>query len=103
MPELPPSMRNFILRMKFLTLPSRQTQKVLPLAGFSFVVSPWITPSLTDHNRGSPSQPARSLPLKRLTYPRPAQYAGLLQTPTTIKPATISIQTKFDLFILQSP
>src|SRR5947209_3399262 len=38
--------------------------KVLPLAGFSAVVSPWMTPSFTLHSRGSPSQPVRSLPLK---------------------------------------
>ena len=42
-----------------------QIRKVLPLALFSSVVSPWMTPSLTDQSRGSPSQPVRSLPLKR--------------------------------------
>src|SRR5438034_2308463 len=40
-------------------------RKVLPLVFLSSLVSPRIAPSLTDQRRGSPSQPARSLPLKR--------------------------------------
>src|SRR5712671_863926 len=41
-------------------------RKVLPcLIGFSAVVSPTIMPSWTDQKVGSPSQPVRSLPLKR--------------------------------------
>src|SRR5438552_320228 len=51
---------------KSLTVPLVQIRNVLPLAGFSGVVWPVIAPSLTDHNRGSPIQPVRSLPLKML-------------------------------------
>src|SRR5437868_4757220 len=42
-------------------------QKVLPLVGFSAVVSPRMTPSFADHSRGSPSHSERSLPLKMET------------------------------------
>src|SRR4051794_8938539 len=45
---------------------SLRIRKVLPLAFLSAsLVSPRIAPSLTDQRRGSPSQPVRSLPLKR--------------------------------------
>src|SRR6187200_1018912 len=56
--------RNDRRRSKSFSVPSFQMMNVLPSALFSSVVSPWITPSLTDHRRVSPSQPVRSLPLK---------------------------------------
>src|SRR5689334_2603909 len=43
---------------------SLRMRNVFPLAFLSVsLVSPRIAPSLTDHSRGSPSQPVRSLPL----------------------------------------
>src|SRR4051794_27088301 len=59
--------RNFSRSSKSPAVPPFQMRKVLPFAGFCAVVSPRMTPSFTDQSRGSPSQPARSLPLNRLT------------------------------------
>src|SRR6185312_608996 len=65
MPELLAALqRNESRRSKSFVLPPFQRMKVLPLAGFSGVVSPRIAPSRTLHSRGSPSQPVRSRPLK---------------------------------------
>jgi hypothetical protein len=61
--------RNDSRNSKFLTVPPFQMMKVFPFAGFSAVVSPWITPSLTLHNRGSPSQPVKSFPLNSCCIP----------------------------------
>jgi len=43
------------------------TRKVLPLVGFSGVVSPTIEPPCTDQNPSMPFQPLRSFPLKRMS------------------------------------
>src|SRR5690242_20239853 len=61
--------RNDSRNSKFFVLPSFQMMNVLPLATFSAVVSPCSTPSLTLHNRGSPSHPVRSLPLNSTVMP----------------------------------
>lgn len=64
MPELLLALeRNESRNSKSFSTPSFQIMNVLPLAGFSAVVSPRNTPSFTLHSLGSPSQPARSLPL----------------------------------------
>src|SRR5262249_3959392 len=54
---------------KSSTVPSRQIRKVFPSVLFVSVVCPVIAPSFTDQNLGFPSQPDRSLPLKRLLKP----------------------------------
>src|SRR5258708_3314519 len=65
MPELLAALlRKESRNSKSLVVPLVQMMNVFPLAGFSAVVSPRITPSFTLHSRGSPSQPVRSLPLK---------------------------------------
>src|SRR5262245_51765931 len=58
------------------TSPFVQIRKVLCLIGFSAVVSPTITPSLTDHSFGSPSQPERLFPLKIGLNPDSESAAG---------------------------
>src|SRR5262245_15635333 len=64
MPELFVALqRNESRSSKSFGSPPFQIMKVLPLAGFVSVVSPWIPPSFTLHSRGSPSQPVKSLPL----------------------------------------
>src|SRR4051794_8101853 len=70
MPELLVALqRNDRRKSKSLVRPSFQRINVFPAAAFSAVVSPWITPSFTDHSRGSPSQPLRSFPLKMRSIP----------------------------------
>src|SRR5688500_353145 len=70
MPELLVLLRRNISRSsKSPAVPPFQTRKVLPLAGFSLVVSPRMTPSLTDQSLGSPSPLVRSLPLNRFSAP----------------------------------
>lgn len=70
MPELLAALhRNESRSSKFFVSPFFQMRKVLPLAFFSLVVSPRITPSLTAHRFVSPSQPLRSLPLKMEVIP----------------------------------
>src|SRR5436190_5335452 len=65
MPELFAALqRNERRRSKSFVTPSFQMMNVFPFAGLDSVVSPRIAPSLTDHSRGSPSQSARSFPLK---------------------------------------
>ena len=59
----------------------RAMRKVLPLAGSSSVVSPWITPSRTFHSPGSPSQPVRLVPLNSVRHPA-AGSALVNSTPT---------------------
>src|SRR6266436_280982 len=51
------------------TVPLVQIRNVLLLRGFSLLVWPTIAPSLTDQRAGLPSQPVRSLPLKREVKP----------------------------------
>src|SRR4051812_285999 len=66
MPELLEAfIRKASRRSKSFKVPFFQIRKVLPLAAFSLVVSPRRTPSLTLQSRASPSQPVKSLPLKR--------------------------------------
>src|ERR1043166_8890519 len=71
MPELakPLELSDSILKeqrsSKSLTVPLVQIRKELPLMGFSSLVGPTIASSLTDQRVGLPSQPVRSLPLKR--------------------------------------
>ena len=63
-PLFPLVILNLSRSSKFVTFPPRQIKKVLRLQGFSAVLCPISTPSLTDQNLPSPSQPLRSLPLK---------------------------------------
>src|SRR4051812_4685420 len=64
MPELPWSIFTVQRSSKSPTVPPRQIRNVLPLVGFSLVVSPFTTLSLIDQSAGLPSHPVRSLPLK---------------------------------------
>src|SRR5215212_4876147 len=64
MPELPFLIRKERRSSKSPTVPPRQMRKVFPLAAFSLVVWPRMTPSWADQSLVSPSQPLRSLPLK---------------------------------------
>ena len=58
--------RNEVRNSKSDGAPLVQIRIVLLLAGCSAVVWPTIAPSLTDHSRGLPSQPVRSVPLNML-------------------------------------
>src|SRR5581483_10114792 len=61
MPELPLLRRNVKRSSKSPRVPPFHIRKVLPLVGFSLVVSPRTTPSLNDQRFVLPSQPSRSL------------------------------------------
>jgi hypothetical protein len=69
-------MRNESRNSKSASVPSFQIKKVLPLAGFSVVVSPWTMPSRHDHSLVSPSQPVRSMPLNSWTMPAGSEGAA---------------------------
>src|SRR5438270_5829647 len=72
---------------------------VLPIAGFSAVVSPRSRSSFTLHSRGSPSHPLRSLPVNSVCMPlgsagavRAASAARTLQeSPSTASQAYVRI------------
>src|SRR5262245_39412065 len=95
MPALPSRMRKFSFNTKSRSWPPRQMRKVFCLAGFAAVLSPRMAPSRTDHNRGSPSQPVRSWPLKMATKPSSAMVSALSTTaPLRIDDTTASENQK---------
>ena len=71
-------MRKLRRSSKSLTVPPFQMMNVLPLAGFSAVVSPRMTPSFTDQSRGSPSQLFSVLPSNRAVMPDGSGGAGFV-------------------------